>query len=56
MVPYRQFVLSLPVLMRHWLDTNKKFFARLHRLVVDAVRGYYADNAAMLGIKALTPL
>jgi hypothetical protein len=31
------------------------WFARVHRLVIDAVHGYYTDRAAKLGIKGPAP-
>jgi hypothetical protein len=55
LVPYRQFVLSFPVPMRYWLHTNKKFFARVHRLVINAVHGHYTQQAAKIGIKDPAP-
>lgn len=39
LVLYRQFVVSFPIPMQYWLHTNKKFFAKVHRLVIDAVHG-----------------
>ena len=55
LVPYRQFVISFPIPMRYWLQTNKRFFAKFHRIIRDLIHGYYTDKAAALGIKEPAP-
>jgi hypothetical protein len=55
LVPYRQFVFSFPIPMRYWLHTNKRFFAKIHRIIIDYIHGYYTAKASALGIKDPAP-
>ncbi len=50
LVPFRQFVVSFPIPLRYWLNTNKKLFAKVHGLVLAEVRRYYQDKAKAIGI------
>ncbi len=54
-VPYRQFVISFPIPMRYWLNTNKKLFNKVHRIVIEQIHGYYKNEAEAKGIKGSTP-
>lgn len=55
LVPYRQFVISFPMAMRYWLHMNKKFLAKVHRIIIDLIHGYYTSKALALGIKNPAP-
>ncbi len=55
LIPYRQFVLSFPIPLRYWLQTNKKLYAKIHRLVITEIHRYYRDGAKARGIKTPTP-
>jgi len=55
LVPYRQFVVSFPIPMRYWLHKNKKFFAKVHRTIIDLIHSYYTGKASALGIKDQAP-
>jgi hypothetical protein len=35
--PYRQFVVSFPIPMRYWLNSNKKLFAKIHAIIIKAI-------------------
>ena len=54
-VPYRQFVVTFPFPMRYWLQTNKKLYANIHRLVIKEINRYYIEKAENLGIKNPKP-
>ena len=49
--PYRQFVMSFPIAMRYWLQTNKKLFAKIHSIVIKEIQNYYVKKAEDYGIK-----
>ena len=55
LVPYRQFVISLPIPMRYSLHTNKRFFAKVHRIIINLIHGYYMTKVSALGIKDSAP-
>ena len=55
LVSYRQFVVSFPIPMRYWLHTNKRFFAKVHRIIIDLIHGYDSTKASALGIKDPAP-
>jgi hypothetical protein len=55
LVPYRQFFVSFPIPMRYWLHTNKGFFAKVHRIIIDLIHSYYTGKASALGIKDPAP-
>ena len=55
MVPYRQFVVSFPIPMRYWLHTNKKLFAKIYRIIIKEIHGYYKTKALSVGIKSPMP-
>jgi len=54
-VPYRQFVISFPIPMRDWLQTNKKLYAKIHSLVIKELHQYYIKSAEIRGISDCTP-
>ncbi|MFW7379323.1 MAG: transposase [Oligoflexus sp.] len=55
LIAYRQFVITFPIPMRFWLQTNKKLYAKIHKLVITELHSYYIDKAKALGIKNPTP-
>lgn len=54
-IPYRQFVLSYPIPLRYWINTNKKLAASLHKIIIKQIHGYYINKAKELGIKNPMP-
>lgn len=54
-VPYRQFVITFPFPMRFWLQTNKKLYAQIHKLVIREINRYYIEKSKSLGIKDPKP-
>ena len=54
-VPYRQFVISFPFPLRYWLQANKKLYAKIHKMVIKEIHGYYTNMACSVGIKDATP-
>ena len=55
LAPYRQFVVSFPIPLRYWLQTNKRFAAEVYAIVTKAIHRYYADKATALGTQAPAP-
>jgi hypothetical protein len=55
LVPYRQFVLSLPIPLRYWINANKKLSSKVHRITTKAVHRYYTSKAKQLGVKNPKP-
>jgi len=55
MVPYRQFVISFPIPLRYWMHSNKKLFAKIHRLVIKQLHTYYKQKAQTMGLAESTP-
>ena len=55
LIPYRQFVISFPIPLRYWFQTNKKLYSRIHRIVIADIHSFYKDRALELGIKDPTP-
>jgi hypothetical protein len=53
--PYRQFVMSFPISMRYWLQTNKKLFAKIHSIVIKEIQNYYIKKAESIGINNAKP-
>jgi hypothetical protein len=47
---YRQFVVSLPKALRHWLSTNKALFNIVHKIVTTELHYYYKTKALEDGI------
>src|SRR5690606_34903800 len=33
-VPYRQFVVTFPIPLRYWLQSNRKLYAKVHKLMI----------------------
>lgn len=54
-VPYRQFVVSIPIPMRYWLQSNRKLCAHVHKLVIREIHRYYVRKAKEAGIKDPKP-
>jgi hypothetical protein len=54
-IPYRQFVLSFPIPLRYWLQTNKKLYSKIHRLAIKELKRYYTGKAETQGVCASTP-
>ena len=50
LVPYRQFLVSFPIPLRYWLDTNKRFAAEVFGLVSREIHRYYIAKATAAGI------
>jgi hypothetical protein len=55
LVPYRQFVLSFPIPLRYWLNSNRKLFAKIHSIVIRQTHRYYRKKALALGLKEPVP-
>jgi hypothetical protein len=53
--PYRQFVVSFPIPMRYWLNSNKKLFAKIHGIITKQIQAHYINAAKALGIKDPLP-
>lgn len=51
LVPYRQFVVTFPIPLRYWLRSNRRLYARVHKLMIREIHRYYIDKAKALGIK-----
>jgi Putative transposase/Transposase zinc-binding domain len=51
LVPYRQFVISFPIPLRFWLETNRKLYSQIHKLVIQEFDNYYMAKAKKKGIK-----
>jgi hypothetical protein len=54
-IPYRQFVITFPHPLRYWLNTNKKLFAKVHKIVIRSIHQHYIDHAKNRGVKNPTP-
>jgi hypothetical protein len=54
-VPYRQFVVTFPIPLRYWLQSNRKLYARVHKLMIREIHRYYINKAKALGIKDPRP-
>jgi hypothetical protein len=54
-IPYRQFVVSFPIPMRYWLQTNKKLYSKIHALLIREIHRHYTNKAKSIGIKDSTP-
>lgn len=54
-IPYRQFVISFPIPMRYWLQTNKKLYSKIHALLIREIHRHYTNKAKSSGIKGSTP-
>ena len=48
-------VLSFPIPLRYWLQTNKKLYAKIHSIVIKEMQRYYVDKAKLAGIKDPVP-
>ena len=55
LVPYRQFVVSFPIPLRFWLQTNKRLFTRIHEIVIGEVYRLYSEKAIQEGIDSPAP-
>ena len=55
LVPYRQFVVTLPIPLRYWCHFNKKLYAKIHKLIITEIHQYYIDKAIQSGIKDPSP-
>jgi hypothetical protein len=55
MAPYRQFVVTFPIPMRYWLHSNKVLFAKVYRIIINEIHGYYKIKALASGIKDPRP-
>ena len=55
MAPYRQFVVTFPIPMRYWLHSNKVLFAKVYRIIIQEIHGYYKTKALASGIKDPRP-
>ena len=51
LAPYRQFVISFPIPMRHWLNNNRRFAAQVYSIVTKAIHRHYQKKAESLGGK-----
>jgi hypothetical protein len=51
MAPYRQFVVTYPIPMRYWLQSNKALFAKVYRIIIKEIHDYYKIKATASGIK-----
>ena len=48
-------VLSLPIPLRYWLQTNKKLYAKIHSIVIKEMHRYYINKAKLAGIEKPYP-
>ena len=55
LAPYRQFVVSFPIPLRHWLQTNKKLWSKIHSIVIKQIHSYYREKALASGVDDPTP-
>jgi len=53
--PYRQYVISFPIPMRYWLNSNKKLFSKIQSLIIKVIHQHYITAAKALGIVAPMP-
>ena len=51
LAPYRQFVLSFPMPLRYWFQTNRKLFSKVHSIVTNQITRLYKTKALSQGIK-----
>jgi len=49
-IPYRQFVLSFPIPLRYWLNSNRNLFAKVHGIVISEIHRNITDRARLSGI------
>lgn len=54
-ISYRQFVISFPFVMRFWLETNQRLFAKIHKIVIGKLHQHYIDKAKSQGVQSPTP-
>lgn len=54
-VAYRQFVISFPIPLRYWLQTNKDLYSKIHAIIIKHIHRYYKMKAEGIGIKEPTP-
>ena len=43
-VPIRQYVLSLPHLLRYWMASNKKLCGKVHKILASTEEDFYCDK------------
>lgn len=55
LVPYRQFVITFPIPMRYWLQTNKKLYSKIHGIVIQCIHQFYEARGHDLGIDSPKP-
>ncbi|MBP9708682.1 MAG: transposase [Oligoflexales bacterium] len=55
LVPYRQYVVSFPIPLRYWLQTNRKLYSKIHSIIIKQIHRYYHDKAVTKGIKDPKP-
>ena len=55
MAPCRQFVVTFTIPMRYWLHSYKVLFAKVYRIIINEIRGYYKTKALASGIKDPRP-
>ena len=48
-------VLSFPIPLRYWLQTNKKLYAKIHAIVIKEMHRYYINKAKLAGIEKAYP-
>lgn len=48
-------VLSFPIPLRYWLQTNKKLYAKIHSVVIKEMHRYYINKAKLAGIEKPYP-
>jgi len=53
--PYRQFVVTLPIPMRHWVAKSKKLMSTVQRIVIDVIQSHYKNQASSQGLENPTP-
>ena len=55
MAPYRQFVVTFPIPMRYWLHSSKDLFAKVYRIIINGIHGYYKTKDSASGINDPRP-
>jgi hypothetical protein len=51
LIPYRQYVVTLPFPMRYWLHTNRKLRSHVHKTIIRHIHRLYTEKAKAQGLK-----
>jgi len=50
-VPTRQWVVSVPIPLRHWMSTSKELTAKIHTIIRTTISQYYVNQAVKRGVE-----